>query len=216
MIKALLKYIRDLPKSIYVNYRCLPAVQAVKLPVRVRYDTKLGILDKNSIRINGECRHNMIVLGYRGGQFVPQHRGYISIDGGKIIFHGACCFGEGFGIAVEGGVLTFGGNFYANRNVLIECQKNIVFGNDVLMGWNVSVRDTDGHSVNGRLAVGEIIVQNHVWIASDVTVLKESVISNGSVIACNSTVCGLQMENTNCLAGGMPAKILKENVEWKE
>lgn len=216
MIKEFLKYLRDLPKSIYFNYRCLPKEQAVKLPVRVRYDTKLGILDKNCIVINGECRRNMILLGYRGGQFVSRNHSYISISGGKMIFNGTCCLGEGFGIAVEGGELSFGNHFYANRNLLIECQKKISLGDHVLTGWNVSVRDTDGHSVMEKPFVKEIIVRNHVWITSDVTILKGSKISEGSVIACNSTVCGLQMQKENCLAGGTPAEIIRENITWTE
>ena len=216
MIKEFLKYLRDLPKSIYLNYRCLPFAKAWKLPVRVRYDTKFGILDKNSICINGTCTRSMITLGYRGGKFVAGNRGYISISGGKMIFNGTCNFGEGFGIAVESGELQFGKNFYANRNLLIECQKKVSFGSDVLLGWNVSIRDTDGHSINGKPFKEKIMVKNHVWIASDVTVLKGSVISEGSVIACNSTVCGLKMQENKCLVGGTPAKIIKNNVEWTE
>lgn len=216
MIKEFLKYLRDLPKSIYLNYRCLPFAKAWKLPVRVRYDTKFGILDKNSICINGTCKRSMITLGYRGGKFVAENRGYISISGGKMIFNGTCNFGEGFGIAVESGELQFGKNFYANRNLLIECQKKVSFGSDVLLGWNVSVRDTDGHSINGKVFKEKVEVKNHVWIASDVTVLKGSVISEGSVIACNSTVCGLKMQENKCLAVGTPAKIIKNNVEWTE
>ena len=216
MIKEFLKYLRDLPKSVYFNYRCLPREQAEKLPVRVRYDTKFGILDKNSVYIKGDCKRNMITLGYRGGKFVSENRGCIGIDKGKIIFNGTCNLGEGFGIAVEGGELCFGDNFYANRNLLIECREKISFGKDVLLGWNVSIRDTDGHSINGRPFASEIAVKNHVWIASDVTVLKGSEISDGSVISCNSTVCGLKMKKNNCLVCGTPAKIIKENVEWTE
>ena len=217
-----MRYIRDFPKSVYFNYRCLSKAQARKLPIHVKWNTKLGILEKNSIIINSEkIERSMITLGYRGGQFISADKSYFSIsDGGKVIFNGICNFGEGFNIAVEGGTVSFGGNFYANRNLQIECQKEITFGNDVLLGWNVKLRDTDGHSVihNGTVNpyVGEITVGSHVWIASDTTVLKNSKISTGSVIACNSTVCGLKSDKENLLIGGTPAKVIKENVEWIE
>ena len=216
MIKECLKYIIDLPKTVYFNYRCLPKNQAVKLPVRVRYNTKFGILDKNSVIISGNCTRSMITLGYRGGKFVTENKGYISISNGKIIFNGKCNFGEGFGISVESGELSFGNNFYANRNLLIECQEKITFGNDVLIGWNVSIRDTDGHSVNKKPFIEEIEIKDNAWISSDVTVLKGSCITDGSIIACNSTVCGIKMKDKNCLIGGTPAKIIKKNVEWTE
>ena len=216
MIKDFLKYITDLPKTIYFNFRCLPIKQAVKFPVRVKYNTKFGVLDKNSVIISGNCTRSMITLGYRGGKFVTENKGYISISNGKIIFNGKCNFGECFGISVESGELSFGNNFYANRNLLIECQKKITFGNNVLIGWNVSIRDTDGHSVNNKPFIREIEIKNHVWISSDVTVLKGSFITDGSIIACNSTVCGIKMTDNNCLIGGTPAKIIKKNVEWTE
>ena len=216
MMKECLKYIIDLPKTVYFNYRCLPKNQAVNLPVRVRYNTKFGILDKNSVVINGDCARSMITLGYRGGKFVNEHKGYISISNGKIIFNGKCNFGEGFGISVESGELSFGNNFYANRNFLIECHEKIILGKDVLIGWNVSIRDTDGHSVNRQPFVEAIEIKDHVWISSDVTVLKGSCITDGSIIACNSTVCGIKMKDKNCLIGGTPAKIIKKNVEWTE
>lgn len=216
MIKEFLKYLRDIPKTVYFNYRCLPMGQARKLPVRVRFDTKFGILDKNSVFINGNCKRSMITLGYKGGKFISANHGYIGIFGGKIIFNGTCNFGECFGIAVEGGEISFGENFYANRNFMTECQKKITFGKNVLLGWNVSIRDTDGHSINGKPFTDEITVQDHVWIASDVTILKGSVISNNSVVACRSTVCGFKADKEKCLIGGTPAKVIKKNVEWTE
>lgn len=43
-----------------------------------------------------------------------------------------------------------GNDFYANRNLTIQCEKQILFGDNDLLGWNVSVRDTDGHRIYGR------------------------------------------------------------------
>ncbi len=58
-----------------------------------------------------------------------------------------------------------------------------------------------------------IKIGNHVWIGSNVTVLKGVEIGDGSIIAAGSLV------NKNIppgvLAGGVPAKILKEGVTWK-
>ncbi len=221
ILKKFLRYIVDLPKTIYFNYHCLPKNQARKLPVRISHSVKLGLIDKNSIIINSDkIERSMITLGYMGGQFVSANNGYISIVKGKIIFGGSCNLGEGFGIEVNGGTLTFGDNFYANRNLQIECRNSITFGNDDLLGWNVSFRDTDGHFIieNGRKKsfIGQIEIGDHVWMASDVIILKNSHIKDDCVIACRSTVCGLKTEKTNCLIAGTPAEIIKENIEWEE
>lgn len=219
-IKTKALWLRDMPKSIYFNFRCLPKEQARKLPIRIRWNTKLGILEKNCIQIqNLKIKKGMIQLGYRGGKFVSQGKSYITISkGGEIIFKGTCICAEGWNICVEGGKLTFGSNFFANRNLQIECEKDISFGDDVLVGWNVRIRDTDGHAVICDNIYKdfrkEIIIHDHVWISSDSTILKGSKIEENSVVACNSTVCGLVSKEKNCLIAGTPSKVKKQNIQW--
>ena len=40
----LLKLLFDIPKTIYLNFKLLPFVDAVKLPIWVNYNTKMKIL----------------------------------------------------------------------------------------------------------------------------------------------------------------------------
>ncbi len=162
----------------------------------------------------------MILLGFRGGRFISENKSFLSVsNGGKLVFGGACCIAEGTNIYADGGTVSFGNNFYANRNLQIECYKDISFGNDVLMGWNISIRDSDGHTIrlNGtaRPSAGRITIGRHVWVASDVTILKNSAIRPGCAVGCNSTVCGKYYPE-NCLIAGSPAAVVRENIEWEE
>lgn len=221
-IKNILIELRDLPKSVYVNLRCLPFDQAKKLPIRINWKTKIGNIDKNCIIIESEnITHNMISLGYRGSQFVPLGSSYISVEnGGKIVFNGMCTVAEGFNLYVNSGTLKIGKHFYANRNFKVQCEDCIELNRDALIGWNVQIRDTDGHDIiyDGFLKIQRepISIGSHVWIASDVTILKGSKISDDSIVACNSTVCGLKVEVNECLIAGIPGKVIKRKVKWSE
>ena len=93
-------------------------------------------------------------------------------------------------------------------------------GNDSLIGWDVAIRDTDGHGIykNGKIKplLGEIIIKNHVWIASNVTILKNCFISENSVIACNSLVSNYKYQSKGEFIAGIPAIKKKDNINWEE
>ena len=126
---------------------------------------------------------------------------------------------EGVNIFVDGGVLKIGENFYSNRNLLIQCGENVAIGNNVLVGWNVSIRDTDGHLLadndKDRAESEKIVIEDDVWIAADVTILKGTQISKGSITACNSVVHRLKMIKPNCMIAGIPAVVKREGIVRK-
>ena len=45
--KKVFEYLLSVPKSIYVSFRLLPFRQAVRIPIFVRYNTKLLCLNDN-------------------------------------------------------------------------------------------------------------------------------------------------------------------------
>lgn len=55
----------SLPKSIYVNLRLLPFKQAIRLPIKVRYNTILRSLSGKCI-ISGEVKRGMFLVGFGG------------------------------------------------------------------------------------------------------------------------------------------------------
>ena len=58
-----------------------------------------------------------------------------------------------------------------------------------------------------------VFIGNHVWIGTNVTILKGVTIGDGAIIAAGSVVT--KSVPSKCLAAGVPAKVIKENVEWK-
>lgn len=221
-LKNQMRIIRDFPKSLYINLRCLPIKQAIKMPIRIKWNVKIGKIDKKCIYIkSNNIKKYMIKLGFQGAKFVSENNSYFTIkNGGKVFINGNITIAEGFNILIDGGRLELGNNLYANRNLQVQCEKNIVLGDNDLLGWNVNLRDTDGHKIfennNEKECVEDIVIGEHVWIASDVTVLKGTHVFKDCIVACNSLVCGKKFNNDRSLIAGSPAKIIKNNIDWIE
>jgi acetyltransferase-like isoleucine patch superfamily enzyme len=107
------------------------------------------------------------------------------------------------------------GSGYINRNVRIHCFREITIGDNVAISENVAIWDTDAHQVVGKEAfmIQPVHIGNHVWIGNNVTILKGVHIGDNAIIAAGSVVNKDIPEG--CLAGGVPAKVIKENVLWK-
>jgi acetyltransferase-like isoleucine patch superfamily enzyme len=107
------------------------------------------------------------------------------------------------------------GSGYINRYAKIRCYAAVTIGHDVAISENVSIWDSDAHSIEGKehLMTQPIVIGNKVWIGTNVTILKGVTIGDGAIIAAGSVVTN--DIPAKCLAGGIPAKVIKENVEWK-
>lgn len=220
-VKKIFLMLISLPKTIYFNMKCFDIKTAIKLPVLVSYDTKFGKLYKNRIKLNNFSNKTYHVkYGFGGSSHIPKKsKSYISI--GKhahIEFNGDARFGEGTILRCDHGNLNIGEKFCAGKNCVINCEYSITIGDDVLLGWDIYIRDTDGHAVliDGILSEPqkEVIIGNHVWIGSFVHILKGASIGNDSIVAWRSCVLA-PINKDNVLIGGYPAKVLRELVEWK-
>lgn len=213
----LLIYIWSMPKTIYFNLRCFPIKIAVKLPVFICYDVKLGELHKGIINIDAPLARFMIKFGIGGVEGVDAKRTQLWLQKGSVTFKGKTTFAKGSSIR-NNGELVFGNDFGGGKNCFISCTKQIVFGNDILMGWNCSVRDSDGHTVlyNGepQEALKPVHIGSHVWLAAESHVLKGVTILDNSVVAYRSLVVS-SFDKEGILIGGSPAKMIKESVSWE-
>lgn len=220
MLKRVIGNMLDLPKTLYVNFKGLEFKEAIKFPIKVSHKVKVGKLYRGCFKFNSPLKRSMVKLGYHGTTFISENKSYLSVDNGVIVFSNDVTLGEGFSICVENGYIEFEEKFYANKNFQIQSEEKIIIGRNCLIGWNVSIRDTDGHNVYEASKVtslkGSIMIGNDVWIASDCTILKRTKITNGSVVGCMSLVCGLKMKENNCLVGGIPGKVIKKNISWEK
>jgi acetyltransferase-like isoleucine patch superfamily enzyme len=106
------------------------------------------------------------------------------------------------------------GSGYINNDLNLSCFERIDIGNNVVISENVTIRDNDDHHLNGAVkTTAPIKIGNHVWIGMNVTILKGVTIGDGAVVAAGAVVTKDVLPNT--LVGGVPAKVLRENVIWK-
>jgi len=107
------------------------------------------------------------------------------------------------------------GSGYINNNLNLSCFESIEIGENVIISENVTIRDSDNHEIIGseRKNTLPIIIGNHVWIGMNVTILKGVKIGDGAIIAAGAVVTKNVIENS--LVGGVPAKVIKNNVIWR-
>lgn len=62
-------------------------------------------------------------------------------------------------------------------------------------------------------AGGGVNIGNKVWIATGAMILPGVTIGDGAIVAAGAVVTKDVPEK--CMVAGVPAKVIKENVEWK-
>ena len=216
----LLTYMLDFPKSVWFNFHYLPLKQAVKLPIWISHNVKISSA-KGKVSIADDSVSRSITIGVFEGSFcTSSKRGWLNLTKDSVVvFKGTANIAKGGMVEVNGGKLTFGDNFFANANFLCSCSTSIDFGDNALIGWNVTVIDGDGHSIINRSTRQRvnfpkpIAIGRDVWLSANVTVLKGSEIAKGCVAGTGSIVSG-KILTENALIVGQPARVVRENIEW--
>ena len=114
----------------------------------------------------------------------------------------------------KGAILKIG-NKCGFSGAAISCAESITIGNNVLLGINVIITDTDHHSLDAQerhentgITSAPVTIGNDVWIGANSMILKGVNIGNNTVIAAGSVVTA--SIPANVMAGGVPAKVIKK------
>ena len=211
----------SIPKSLYVCLRLLPFRQAIKIPIRVRYNVKLLSLNGRVI-LPKHMQKFMVLIGFKNVNThdVVYHRTMLSIDG-TIEFKGTATIGSGAQIDVRSGAyMCVGDGMISSCSGHIVCEGNMHIGKGFLMGWDALLMDTDFHPIEDVIAhrrrdiQKDVYIGDNVWMATRSVILKGSKIADGCVVGANSVVAGV-FNQKNCIIAGNPARIVRENQSWK-
>lgn len=108
----------------------------------------------------------------------------------------------------QGANLKIGNNCWLSGTV-IGCAKSIVIGDNVRMGANTLITDTDWHTDDYRTGPNkEVIIEDNVWLGYGVKVLKGVHIGKNSVVGAGSIVT--RDIPANVIAAGNPCKVVKQ------
>lgn len=216
---------KNLIKTIYINFKLFDFKTACKLPIIVSNKTRLKGINKSTIKINSNIiGTGMIMIGINKGSeglMYDKSTNYFGTDGkSQIIFNGYANISKGCCVkSINGGILTIGNNVSLNSNCKILCKKEINISDRVLLGWNCTINDGDGHIIyNDENKIinpnKSIFIGNNVWLGAEVTLLKGSHIPNNCIVGYGSIVTK-KFNLENSIIAGYPANIIKNNVNWK-
>jgi acetyltransferase-like isoleucine patch superfamily enzyme len=112
--------------------------------------------------------------------------------------------------------IVIGDGTWINNGFSAVAEKcKIQIGRNCLIGHDVTIFDSDFHSLDpstrhsgGAINVGNVTISDNVFIGSRVTILKNTQIGSGSVVAAGAVVVG--KFPANCLIAGNPAVVIRQ------
>lgn len=138
-------------------------------------------------------------------------------ENSKLVLRGMNQIGRGSLIWIlEDGVVDIaGGGFTAGNNMII-AKERISIGKNCQIAWGVTISDHDFHRTytNGvqNRETAPVIIGNGVWIGMNATILKGVEIGDSAIIAAGALVT--KNVPAHAMVAGVPARVIKENVEF--
>ena len=235
--------IRSIPKTLRFNLHYFPLKTALKLPVVVSHRTFLRELH-GKVELPEKVETAMVKIGFGDvGHYDRKRSRSIWQVSGTVSFGGKASIGHGSKLSVRGN-LKFGAGFNMTAESTIVCAKEIRFGDDCLLSWDILVMDTDEHPLYNRHDTARhetrdsspvpspevsqsinkenkrinpdkaIIVGNHVWIGCKCILLKGAEVPDNTVLAAG-TLLKSPIKGENQVIGGNPPSVLKNEVHWE-
>lgn len=218
-IKALLKRnvkLRNFAAFLYSFARNRKNIRGVDNHI----DRANAFMSGCKIRIYGS--HNRLIFNSNGVNFLKNI--IVSIHGNNnVIILGSNVSTQNLSFCIEddNNRIELGDNFQGggfSELAAIEGTE-IIFGKSCMLSAYITVRTGDSHSILNATTKERIndsqsvIFGDHVWIGNTVLIFKGAKVASNSIIAGGSVVTGKSFP-PNCIIGGNPAKVIKENVDW--
>lgn len=215
-----LKAILSIPKIVWVNFRYLPFKQAIKIPILIAYNADFKCVRREGVRLDAPISFGMIHIGFFTMNVCnPKDKTIVDVKG-SLVFKGKAALGHGTKITVyKSCEMILGDSFHVSGYSSFVCKKKMVFGNNVLFGWECLTMDGDGHTIydiNNQPMIGkrEVVFGDNVWVGCRCTILKGALIPSGSIIGAGTIIAGQKFEPQSIIAGN-PPHVIKKISRWK-
>lgn len=209
--------------TIYVNLRSFCISEAIKMPLFIygwpRIYSLSGSMKMDCNRIvPGMIKFNQVMAG------APNCTSFKSeiYNEGSIVFRGSGEIGTGTKIRVAfGATLNIGNRFKITDMCNIGCLNRITIGDDSWIVHRCQVCDSNYHFVEDLSShavphmTKQISIGQRCWVCNSSTIVGGAVIPDDVIVASNS-FCSKDYSDTPpySMIGGIPAKIIKQNVKW--
>ena len=197
---------------------------------KLLYNNRFIIIDKNipitnrtkkGIDINFIGRNSTVIIH----EPMCLHGCSITIgNNSKVeIFSSAFCISNLHITASNNSEVTIGEDFSCNGCTIEnhdESNLKVLIGKDCMFSYGIHIRVSDGHSIyqlNNSKIINKpqrgITIGDHVWVGMNCTILKDVSISSDTIIGAHSLI-NKSVREKNVILAGIPAKIIRENVNW--
>ena len=141
----------------------------------------------------------------------------ISLGAGSTLSLDGATLGRGIVVNIgPGSRLAMGEKSYFSDGSTIAAGSagGVSIGRNCAISFGVTIIDDDGHGFGPPPYSAPIVIEDHVWIGCNATILKGVTIGKGSVVAAGAVVT--KSCPPNSLLAGVPAKVIRERVEWTD
>lgn len=176
---------------------------------------EVDVVSLGRVKINDAMKRGMIKIGKWKAK---AHNSARIINYGIIEFNGNIEIQGGCVIENYGGDIQFGNENLIAESCKLMCKKNIKFGNNVRVGYESTLMDTDFHYLinlesrvikNNTKAIG---IGEGVWISSNCKIMKGTHIPQGSIVVGNTLLNrDYSTEPPFTIFAGIPGKPIRHN-----
>lgn len=199
----------SISRSLTVSKKCSVPLSACRI---YRY-SKLDCPANSKIRVDGKfvfgCTGKDWAHRWNGSTLQMRPNSTLEVRGKHTIYY------RNYVEINEGATLKIGDGGYFNHDVTLQCASEITIGDHVFVAPFVNIQDYDEHIIckDGYEPSKPIHIKDHVWIGKNATILKGVTIGEHSIVAAGAVVT--KDVPPHSLVGGVPAKIIQTDVDWK-
>lgn len=202
-------------KYIYLNYFCKNIERKTHVKVIPHKNAIIELQKGSRIILSGEKDLHIGINKLKGSKaetHVRMNRGAIwNCTNGCDLFYNTV-------LEIKENAVFNTGYFSANGGSVIIAHKNINFGEDVMIGRNVTIYDSDFHTIYNKQGKAcnppmPVTVEDHVWLTSNIIVQKGVTIGSDSLITAYTTVN--KDVPKHCIFGASSVgKLIRDEVSW--
>lgn len=206
--------------TVWINFRCLPFLQAIRFPIFV-YGRPIIYNSRCKIIIESAIKRGMIKFNYQRiwAPSLMNQQSEFNCNG-TIVFKGGGYIGTGTKICVsKNAVLKIGNNFKITDFVNIGCYNYIMIGNNCRITHRCQIFDTNYHYIANmklkqvKCKTMTVKIGNSCWICNSSTISPGTILPDYTIVGSNSLVNRdyssiLQYS----LIAGIPAKFICSDV----
>lgn len=215
-IRKILRIALGFPKTLIFNFKYFPLRIAWRIPVILSNRVWLRQLG-GSVSVSS-TRFGSVQIGFDEMAISdPMSSRTIWEVAGAVSFEGRAWINYGAKLSVRGSFIV-GDQVVIGPQCAIVCYQRITIGAGSMVGWDVTIMDTDLHPV--LTSAGRCInpprpvrIEKNVWIGAKSFVSKGAILPQGCVLSA-TTLYSARLNETNAVIMGNPPRVVLRDIRW--